>query len=122
VFFGRKVEIEQIAEQLRSPAKRSAPEVLAIVGPSVGGKSSLVRAGALPRIGSDALFLPLAPIVPGSDPIGGLEREIAALINGTSICRCGLCAGATQSGSRILRTTSCSPGADSRCKLGRRRN
>jgi WD40 repeat protein len=80
VFFGRAREITQIAERLRSPAERTAPEVLAIVGPSGCGKSSLVRAGVLPRIASDALFLPLAPIVPGSDPMVGLERELAALV------------------------------------------
>ena len=79
VFFGRKVEIDQIAELLRSPAKRTAPEFLHRGGFGCG-KSSLVRAGVLPRIASEALFFPLPPMVPGTDPIGGLAREIAALI------------------------------------------
>ncbi|HWT50245.1 MAG TPA: toll/interleukin-1 receptor domain-containing protein, partial [Mycobacterium sp.] len=119
VFFGRKVEIEQIAEQLRSPAKRFAPELLAIVGPSGCGKSSLVRAGVLPRIASDALFLPLAPIVPGSDPIGGLEREIAALVKNRHFdVEVGSLRG---SGPQRLKDLAndilLAAGADSRCKL-----
>ena len=119
MFFGRKVEIEQIAEQLRSPAKRSAPELLAIVGPSGCGKSSLVRAGVLPRIASEALFLPLAPIVPGSDPIGGLEREIAALVKNRHFdVEVGSLRG---SGPQRLKDLAndvlLAAGADSRCKL-----
>ena len=78
VFFGRKLEIDEITEQLRSPAKRNAPEILTVVGPSGCGKSSLIRAGVLPRLDGEAVFLPMAPVVPGSDPIGGLERELAA--------------------------------------------
>ena len=33
VFFGRKLEIDEITEQLRSPAKRNAPEILPSSGP-----------------------------------------------------------------------------------------
>jgi hypothetical protein len=66
VFLGRRMEIDRIAEELRSPASRSAAEILAVVGPSGCGKSSLVGAGVLPRIASESAFVPLAPIVPGT--------------------------------------------------------
>ena len=79
VFFGRSREITQITERLRSP-ERAAPAILTVVGPSGSGKSSLVRAGVLPRIAGDRYWLPLTPIVPGTDPLGHLARAMAAVI------------------------------------------
>ena len=78
VFFGRAREITQIAERLRSP-ERAVPAILTVVGPSGCGKSSLIRAGVLPRIAGEHYWLPLAPIVPGTDPLGSLVREMAAV-------------------------------------------
>ena len=77
VFFGRNLDIQKIAEELRSPANRSR-SILAVVGPSGCGKSSLVRAGVLPRIAGQRDWLPLAPMVPGIDPLPRLARELAA--------------------------------------------
>lgn len=85
VYFGRSAEIKQISERLRSPAERGAPEILTIVGPSGCGKSSLLRAGVLPRVASEDYWLPLAPILPGTDPVGTLARALAALIRDRSI-------------------------------------
>jgi WD40 repeat protein len=85
VYFGRTAEIKQISELLRSPAVRSAPELLTIVGPSGCGKSSLLRAGVLPRVAGEDYWLPLAPILPGTDPVGSLARALAALIRDRSI-------------------------------------
>ncbi len=75
VFFGRGREIDEIAELLRSPAERSDRTVLMVVGPSGCGKSSLVRAGVLPL--DDPYWSALRPILPRSDPVGELAREIA---------------------------------------------
>ena len=77
VFFGRNIDIQKIAEELRLPANRSR-SILAVVGPSGCGKSSLVRAGVLPRIAGQRDWLPLAPMVPGIDPLPRLARELAA--------------------------------------------
>lgn len=77
VFFGRSRETTQIAERLRSP-ERATQAILAVVGPSGCGKSSLVRAGVLPRIAGERFWLPMPPIVPGTDPVGNLARAMAA--------------------------------------------
>ncbi len=119
VFFGRAREITQIAERLRSP-ERASPAILTVVGPSGCGKSSLIRAGVLPRIAGQDDWLPLAPILPGVDPLGNLARAMAAVIRERHIrfdaaslrkdlLREGLKAAATD----LLLAA----GADSQCKL-----
>jgi len=80
VFFGRGREIKEITERLRSPAERGERAVLTVVGASGCGKSSLVRAGVLPRLAGGDEWLALPPIVPGSDPMGNLVRAIAFLV------------------------------------------
>ena len=84
VFFGRAREITQIAERLRSP-ERAVPAILTVVGPSGCGKSSLIRAGVLPRIAGEHYWLPLAPVVPGTDPLGSLVRAMASVIRARNI-------------------------------------
>ncbi len=79
VFFGRGREIKEITERLRSPAQRAARSVLTVVGPSGCGKSSLIRAGVLPRLAGAEDWLPIPPILPGTDPLGSLARAMAAL-------------------------------------------
>ena len=86
-FFGRKAEVEQLAELVRSlvteqPAS-SNTRLLTILGPSGAGKSSLVMAGLLPQLqrgmlpGSDA-WLYLDPMVPGKHPLESLVLTLAA--------------------------------------------
>jgi WD40 repeat protein len=119
VFFGRGHEITQIAERLRSP-ERATSAILTVVGPSGCGKSSLIRAGVLPRIAEEKYWLPVEPIVPGTDPLGGLVRAVATVtrkrhipFDATSLRsnleRDGLNAVATD----LL----VAAGADSQCKL-----
>ncbi|AGB26727.1 WD40 repeat-containing protein (plasmid) [Mycobacterium sp. JS623] len=79
VFFGRSRETTQVAERLRSP-ERAAAAILAVVGASGCGKSSLVRAGVLPRIAGESYWLALPPMLPGTDPLGNLVRAMAATI------------------------------------------
>jgi WD40 repeat protein len=74
-FFGRQRAIDEMLERLR------AGRLLAVVGPSGSGKSSLVLAGLVPALraggveGSrDWLYPP--PLVPGSDPLGALARSL----------------------------------------------
>jgi energy-coupling factor transporter ATP-binding protein EcfA2 len=77
VFFGRTYEVRQLVELLRSPADRAEGSVLLVVGPSGCGKSSLVRAGLLPRMAGERGWWTLQPIVPGTDPVSVLVRELA---------------------------------------------
>ena len=49
-FFGRRHEIEQLVDLLHPTLQREAGRVVAIVGPSGSGKSSLLNAGLLPRL------------------------------------------------------------------------
>jgi WD40 repeat protein len=78
VFFGRSREVDQLAELLRSPAEQAERAVLLVVGPSGCGKSSLVRAGLLPVMAADEDWWTLPAILPGTQPVAALGRELAA--------------------------------------------
>ncbi len=76
-FFGRGRVLDEILARLRQQ------RLIAVVGPSGSGKSSLVLAGLLPLLRMNALpgsaawrYLP--PIVPGSDPLASLQRVFEA--------------------------------------------
>ncbi|MDQ3153956.1 MAG: TIR domain-containing protein [Actinomycetota bacterium] len=75
VFFGRADEIKALAELVRSAAEGTA---LLVAGPSGCGKSSLVRAGLVPVMADEPGWRVLPPILPGSDPVAALARELAA--------------------------------------------
>ena len=77
-FFGRTREIEQLATLLRSPAERTEEAVLLVVGPSGCGKSSLVRAGLLPVMAAEPGWHTVPAILPGTQPVAVLTRELAA--------------------------------------------
>jgi Novel STAND NTPase 1/TIR domain len=49
VFFGRDDKIDELMDRL-APFTRGASQIVTIVGPSGSGKSSLLRAGLLPRL------------------------------------------------------------------------
>lgn len=73
IFFGRRRLVEEMVRRLEE--KR----LLAVVGPSGSGKSSLVLAGLLPDLKDGALpgsqdwrYYP--PMVPGSNPLANLAR------------------------------------------------
>jgi WD40 repeat protein/serine/threonine protein kinase len=80
-FFGREEFLEKLIDRLApdpSPENtRGGERFLAIVGPSGGGKSSLVNAGLIPALwegaipGSDRWFI--VQMVPGSRPLDELE-------------------------------------------------
>lgn len=70
-FFGRQQLIADLVERMHTQ------RLIAVVGPSGSGKSSVVRAGLIPELkdgvipgSSDWVCLP--PIVPGSDPLAAL--------------------------------------------------
>ncbi|HUP43810.1 MAG TPA: toll/interleukin-1 receptor domain-containing protein, partial [Thermoanaerobaculia bacterium] len=80
VFFGREREIHEGLQQLRRLQRFGAARMLLVLGASGSGKSSLVRAGLLPRLRRSAEgWIALDPFRPGDDPF----RELAGALSHT---------------------------------------
>ena len=77
VFFGRDVAIEAVVERLGALALRPQAFLL-LLGASGYGKSSLVRAGVVPRLKGDGegSWTVLPPFTPGDEPFKELERSV----------------------------------------------
>ena len=74
LFFGRENLIAHLSDRVLNLAAGAATRLLAVVGASGSGKSSLVRAGlavALKREGWEVRVF-----TPGSNPLGALEMEL----------------------------------------------
>lgn len=90
-FFGRDELVDRLAAMVHDalPAPSIASEdspswlssMVVVVGSSGVGKSSLVRAGLLPRIGEDGTFADwhATVMVPGDDPLAALEQALTSL-------------------------------------------
>ncbi len=83
IFFGRGREVDALIARLRDPAQR----FLAVVGASGTGKSSLVRAGLLPRLADGAVegsrgwrVLAFTPGASGSNPLLALASELKGML------------------------------------------
>jgi WD40 repeat protein len=78
-FFGRQRLTDILVSQMRDQYHRGG--LLAVVGPSGSGKSSLLRAGLIPAIGNGALDIqgvkhwPMALFTPGAHPMGERSRH-----------------------------------------------
>jgi hypothetical protein len=79
VFFGRDQQIERLLELVQPTLQRGAAgRFVAIVGPSGSGKSSLVRAGLLPRLEHlKERWVVLPPLLPGKQPTRNLARSLS---------------------------------------------
>ncbi|WP_165253287.1 nSTAND1 domain-containing NTPase [Paludisphaera soli] len=78
VFFGRDDEVREVLEALEAMRRRGSPRLALVLGASGSGKSSLMRAGVLPRLRKDpARWVVVPPFRPGSDPIEALARQLA---------------------------------------------
>jgi WD40 repeat protein len=78
VFFGRQPEIEQLLELLHASRHRYTGRLLAVLGPSGSGKSSLVRAGLVPRLRrARRPWLVLPTLLPGGQPVRQLALVLA---------------------------------------------
>lgn len=74
LFFGRDVESEGLAQALEARA------LTVVLGASGSGKSSLLKAGALPRLAGDMGRWRLLPDVrPGTTPVQSLATAVATL-------------------------------------------
>jgi WD40 repeat protein len=85
VFFGRESLVDRLLSRLRDGER-----LLALVGASGSGKSSVLLGGLLPRLRAGALpgseGWRIATMVPGSEPLANLERALGqAAANGGQV-------------------------------------
>ncbi|MBE9209789.1 pentapeptide repeat-containing protein [Nostoc sp. LEGE 06077] len=83
-FFGRDKQIEQLWQRFRDlHEQKSAVRMLPIYGPSGSGKSSLVLAGLIPKLGAQPLpgrnQARLVVLVPGTHPVEALAAMLARI-------------------------------------------
>jgi WD40 repeat protein len=82
-FFGRDGEIQRLVEKLK------ISRFLAVLGPSGSGKSSLVRAGLIPRLRGGALAgserWQVLVLRPGAAPLTALAAQLAKLQRGEAM-------------------------------------
>ena len=81
IYFGRDDEIRRMIELLRSSRTHGQPRLIALLGASGSGKSSLLRAGVLPRLKRDgAAWVVVPPFRPSHRPIRALARALASAL------------------------------------------
>ena len=77
VFYGRSPEIANCLEALRQMRATGERRPYAILGASGSGKSSLLKAGVLPRLRRERGWLVLRTFRPGADPLFNFAEAIA---------------------------------------------
>jgi WD40 repeat protein len=78
VFFGRDEETEALFQRVNNAHLEGGERFITVIGASGSGKSSLVRAGLLPRIRRIGMpWLVVDPMVPSTDPLEMLARSLA---------------------------------------------
>jgi tetratricopeptide (TPR) repeat protein len=87
-FFGREKLTDELYARLTAllEAEADRPRILPVLGPSGSGKSSLVRAGLVPRLARERLAGLVEPrvlvLTPGPHPLEVLARQLARLATG----------------------------------------
>lgn len=85
VFFGRDSEIQSVLEPLRRPYGEAAERFVLIASASGSGKSSLLRAGVLPRLRRlERGWLVLPTFAPEDAPLEQLARSLAQALGPTT--------------------------------------
>lgn len=78
LFYGRSREIAEVLEDLRSMRAKRDRRPLVIQGASGAGKSSLCKAGVIPRLRRESpAWLPLRAFRPGADPLLNFAEALA---------------------------------------------
>lgn len=78
VYFGRDTEVRELIDRLRARRALGGAHMVAVLGASGSGKSSLVRAGVLPRLAKfEPGFVVVPPLRPGADPCTELAKALA---------------------------------------------
>lgn len=78
VYFGRDTEVRELIDRLRARRAMGGAHMVAVLGASGSGKSSLVRAGVLPRLQKfEPGFVVVPPLRPGTDPCAELAKALA---------------------------------------------
>ena len=99
VFFGREREVGEALELLNRSRRYGEPGLILVLGASGSGKSSLVRAGLVPRLKADAeRWLVVDTFRPRNDP----ASELAAALAG-SLTRHGVEADWSELRDRLVR-------------------
>lgn len=81
VYFGRDDEIRRIIERMNVRRVQGGPRVLALLAASGTGKSSLLRAGLLPRLKRDnQTWIVVPPMRPGRNPANELARVLSTAL------------------------------------------
>ena len=76
VFYGRSPDIARCLEDLREMRANGDNEPYAILGASGSGKSSLLKAGVLPRLRRERGWIVLRSLRPGADPLFNFAEAI----------------------------------------------
>jgi hypothetical protein len=77
-YFGREAYVQRLLEKLKQA------RFVAVVGPSGSGKSSLVRAGLLPRLRAGGGRWRILVVRPGGDPLAALAGGLLGLVPGVA--------------------------------------
>jgi formylglycine-generating enzyme required for sulfatase activity len=78
LFYGRSREIAEVLEELRKVRAERDLRPFVILGASGAGKSSLLKAGIIPRLRREApAWLPLHAFRPGADPLLNFAEALA---------------------------------------------
>ncbi|WP_156917580.1 toll/interleukin-1 receptor domain-containing protein [Salinarimonas rosea] len=81
IFYGREAALMGALDTLRGLAERAAPRLLVVQGASGAGKSSLLRAGLMPRLArEDRLFRPLPVVRPAGAALSGTTGLVESLV------------------------------------------
>jgi hypothetical protein len=78
VYFGRDEEIRGLIERLEARRAQGGAKLIALLGSSGSGKSSLLRAGVIPRLKrAGRNWIVVAPMRPRIHPVDELARALA---------------------------------------------
>ena len=82
IYFGRDDDIRRLIERLNARRAQGGTKLIALLGASGSGKSSLLRAGVIPRIRRDRRnWIVLPPMRPQTRPVDELARAIAVALS-----------------------------------------